>query len=896
MEEIRSIETPVWDLRVINLVGRELDKAFNSLTSAFNNASKEVTEENQAELNKKANHFYDLMEKRQIEYEECTIEDNAQAKEASDLLYVDIARYKEACKKQFMVTPVDDIDELVDATADEPAIEGRMSLLQEEGEEGEKQTKEGEEGVTPPPAEKTQPTSVLASLGRKMSSAMDAGKKAIGNVVNSPTAKHRQPPPPPPPSQPADPPEETSDPTGRPPLPRGFQNFENERQKEADATKRDKTPSVIASTAAATSHRKGPASTASSRKSSSRGSQKSKVASIMSDQIERDKRKKVEAEKTRVESNDAQTDAEIAKRLSEVEELKRQKKIDRQLHKKELENIEKHAEELQAIVTAAEEENQSIAASGNDLEDKTKENGAGLEMTIAGIALGGENPSVTVSNWIKGVNDATTSTAKKDKKPKKPSLPERAMLDPPKKAKKKLNVGIAEEEKKEVKPLIFPVRTMRDVKPKKSSKKEPVKNETEKRTAKKEEEEKKKVGGQRARASVNGANGGQTAAAAQTPAPRSPSSSSTRSNRSTTSSKAPSIASSDASSNVSSASKTMMNLMLKMQQQQLEATVRQNARAQLKELRPNKKFTGSTTKRMDFEKHMKQLDEILEIPGVTKKQILNEFQHWFEGPAFKLIEAETMKNAESAVDEAITKLTKKFGMRQESAMEMLDEVIQGKPIDAKDHNGLLDFYAKLVSIHSLACETGRGEEFENKLVVKTIMEKKLPHLKDKWAQKAVKYRKKHGSDMKFAEFLEYIDDEQLVSEMLSRYNSSSYQNKTSANAKVSATSANMATKKEGTTAPSKKTAPGQCLRCDAMHKLEECTVYREMSSADRRKFNKNQGLCFRCLEAGHLMKNCTSAIVCDKCDIPHHPLTHPDGGGGKRNTEEKAATPPKPEA
>ena len=102
MEEIRSIETPVWDLRVINLVGRELEKAFNSLTSAFNDASKGVTEENQAELNKKANYFYDLMEKRQIEYEECTIEDNAQAKEASDLLQGVQSQSRESKKLTFL--------------------------------------------------------------------------------------------------------------------------------------------------------------------------------------------------------------------------------------------------------------------------------------------------------------------------------------------------------------------------------------------------------------------------------------------------------------------------------------------------------------------------------------------------------------------------------------------------------------------------------------------------------------------------------------------------------------------------------------------------------------------------------------------------------------------------
>ena len=74
MEEIRPINAPVWDLHTLKVVRRELDKAFNSLTLAFNQASKAVTEETQAKLNKKANHFYDLLEKRQIEYEECTVE------------------------------------------------------------------------------------------------------------------------------------------------------------------------------------------------------------------------------------------------------------------------------------------------------------------------------------------------------------------------------------------------------------------------------------------------------------------------------------------------------------------------------------------------------------------------------------------------------------------------------------------------------------------------------------------------------------------------------------------------------------------------------------------------------------------------------------------------------
>ena len=51
MEEIRFIDAPVWDLHTIKVVRRELEKAFNLMSLAFNHASEVVTEETQAELN-----------------------------------------------------------------------------------------------------------------------------------------------------------------------------------------------------------------------------------------------------------------------------------------------------------------------------------------------------------------------------------------------------------------------------------------------------------------------------------------------------------------------------------------------------------------------------------------------------------------------------------------------------------------------------------------------------------------------------------------------------------------------------------------------------------------------------------------------------------------------------
>ena len=110
--------------------------------------------------------------------------------------------------------------------------------------------------------------------------------------------------------------------------------------------------------------------------------------------------------------------------------------------------------------------------------------------------------------------------------------------------------------------------------------------------------------------------------------------------------------------------------------------------------------------------------------------------------------------------------------------------------------------------------------------------------------------------------------------MLSGYNRNANQNKPAASAKVSATSVNAAAKKDSTPGP--KTAPGQCHRCGDKHGLADCPIYRDMSASDRRKFNKNLGICFKCLEAGHLAKTCSSTIKCDRCDDAHHPLAHPE--------------------
>ena len=798
----------------------------------------------------------------------------------------------------------------------------------------------------------TQASSLLSSMRMRVTSAVSAGKNALDNIVGgatpaktlppgtvvipipttmTPPGRASTPPPPPPPpptEQQQQEPTATATTTGaveavpradaataaanaeaagssadknedgsRPPLPAGFQAYEDEQREGAEANSQQKDAPKNPSGKETMNDKK---STTSSRKSSKKGSKgRSKASSILSEQIDREKDENLRLERTRKYENDAHSDAELAKLYSKIEKVNNQKKMDEKLYTKKVEHIMKAANELHAMVEEEEEEKgeeeeeeereeeeeeeeEEIACDTSSI--VTIESGSqrddGFEMTAAGAALGGGDPDAMTSNWAKGAAKMT-STAIKDVKPPMPfELPRKNLTSVKRKSAKKLAFNATMTiEKKERLPYQLPRHKLEDVKPKEEMKHPEVKSEKGKKAKKVKQEVKADARSERSR--------NQKTAAKVERQPEAPNTSPTASSTSSATTE------DDESSACSERPSTgVMESIFKLQQQQLEASLRQAALNQLKESRPKQKFSGAKGKKMDFEKHMKLFNDAMEIPGVRKKQMLNEFQHWFDGSAFKLIEAETLRSTEEAVDEALGKLTKKFGMRQDSALELLDEVLQGKTIGEEDPDGLLDFYARLTSIHALARETGRGSDFENKLVVKTIIEKKLPYIKAKWSRKAVKYKLTHKTEMDFAQFLAFLDEEHMFSEMMSRYTKGGNQGKSTANAKVSATSANAVTKKEGPPAPTKKATPGNCPRCDADHKLKDCPIYRELTPSDRRRFNKNQGLCFQCLEHGHMARTCESGIKCDKCELRHHPLVHPAPNGAKPPGGEAAEATP----
>ncbi|KRZ48067.1 hypothetical protein T02_3489 [Trichinella nativa] len=71
-------------------------------------------------------------------------------------------------------------------------------------------------------------------------------------------------------------------------------------------------------------------------------------------------------------------------------------------------------------------------------------------------------------------------------------------------------------------------------------------------------------------------------------------------------------------------------------------------------------------------------------------------------------------------------------------------------------------------------------------------------------------------------------------------------------------------------------ALGNCPFCEGKHKGAVCEKFTRADLPRRMAMARSKGVCFKCLEAGHLAKNCRENRTCavDGCEQTHHELLH----------------------
>lgn len=65
-----------------------------------------------------------------------------------------------------------------------------------------------------------------------------------------------------------------------------------------------------------------------------------------------------------------------------------------------------------------------------------------------------------------------------------------------------------------------------------------------------------------------------------------------------------------------------------------------------------------------------------------------------------------------------------------------------------------------------------------------------------------------------------------------------------------------------------------CLFCNEAHSIDSCSQINKKSHQDKLEFLKRKGVCFGCLEAGHMSKGCKQRLTCQVSSLKHPTTFH----------------------
>ena len=119
----------------------------------------------------------------------------------------------------------------------------------------------------------------------------------------------------------------------------------------------------------------------------------------------------------------------------------------------------------------------------------------------------------------------------------------------------------------------------------------------------------------------------------------------------------------------------------------------------------DQKYSGNGRK-VDFEAHLNQYELVTNRQGVSDWIKFLELPHWFSGPALNICNLyKSLPDAGIALQKTKDHLKRTFRRQSHSAQRMLNELLNGKKIQAHESQQLRDFIIALEGVHVQAIQS-----------------------------------------------------------------------------------------------------------------------------------------------------------------------------------------------
>ena len=290
---------------------------------------------------------------------------------------------------------------------------------------------------------------------------------------------------------------------------------------------------------------------------------------------------------------------------------------------------------------------------------------------------------------------------------------------------------------------------------------------------------------------------------------------------------------------------------------------------------------------------LKTFETLIEGRALKSSERLHFLGKYVKGEAKELVDSFLLLDSEDAYDKAKEMLKKRYGDQFAVATTCRKKLESWPRIHPNDGAGLRKYSDFLVQCEKIMERIGSlrvlNDDQENRKLVS-----KLPRwASNRWSRLAYHWKEENKGFPPFSEFVKFVVKEAdiacdpvLSSSLFSEEDSSKISSKESkiANpprrrlqgANTFATSLS----KEGKGTGERKRSPASiiksCIICNGAHDLDVCLEFMNKTVSERKEFVSIKGLCFACLQHGHMSKDCKERKICRVCNRRHPTPFHGD--------------------
>ncbi|XP_071088902.1 uncharacterized protein [Haliotis cracherodii] len=322
---------------------------------------------------------------------------------------------------------------------------------------------------------------------------------------------------------------------------------------------------------------------------------------------------------------------------------------------------------------------------------------------------------------------------------------------------------------------------------------------------------------------------------------------------------------------------------------------------------PTRKIPVFSGDPLQFKPFIQAFEHGIEDKTINPKDRLYYLDQYTNGEPNDLVRSCLFMNPESGYEQARTLLDKKFGNKYKIATAYMDKALKWPAIKSEDSEALNSFAVFLTSCGNTMTDIDYLRELEHPKNIRELIQKLPYKLRERW--RTVSFNILERRNVTFADLVGFVDKQaQILSSPLfgniiddiqvqarpkmkeapKRYKSFATDTSKSELGQETATRAAypvqpklMTSGKPSATrertANTSRAFIKPCWFCNEDHTMEMCKGMQCKTLDEKTDFLRPKGLCFGCLQFGHMSRECPSRLTCHICKLRHATCFHDNG-------------------